>query len=110
MGYRVGEVCYSTSSEAVDAWFSGAKPYAMLDKNGFGLEQFYSYAGGVWHSCYSGVSGAIGCRAAVVPGFAVCSDPSSAYDRFMDGQALGWGVVGACCLVLFVRWAREHIR
>lgn len=120
MGALYNGVCFGSNAEAMDAFYSAHHPsHVMRPSDGQLIVSWYSKDSGVWVHHVAQWQGATsyiplgplhGATSAPVVTFGTCTAPSTPYDNFMDGQALGWGVVSACCLVLFARWAREHLR
>lgn len=102
MGALVNNVCYSSSGDAANAYFSALPSSVVSGSTTY--ESHYSVSGGVWYlvtDTYNASMALLSSVSAVaeVPAFAAC-DPSQS---FYDGMTLGWGVVAAMCAAWAIR-------
>lgn len=105
VGAIYGSFCYSSQSQAADAYFS-LQPIASLVGTTTYLVE-YTKVGSVWkQTSYtvssSGVQSVRYQTDAAVPVFGTC-DPA---EPFNDGLLLGWGIATA----MVCAWAISHMR
>lgn len=97
-GAILGARCYPSQADALDAYYSGIAPVHAAGATSYVLD--YVKSGGVWHQRSFEISeaGSWSLRSmTAVPAleFPAC-DPT---EKFMDGMAIGWGVVAAMAAV-----------
>lgn len=103
MGSFYDGKCYTTNSEAADAFFSSKEPSYTAGSTSY--QSWYEKSvGGVWQIKRQSIAsgGAITnltTSNATVPTFTAC-DPSA---DFMDGVTIGWGVASAMVLVAAIK-------
>lgn len=105
MGALLGDKCFETNAQAVDAFYSSKEPSYTAGATSY--QQWYEKVNGVWvvkrQSIASG--GAVTNLAnanAPVPVFPVCDERGT----FTDGIALGWLLVG----VMVLAWGAVMVR
>lgn len=99
LGYSVGGVCFSTSAEAVDAYYSNIPP-SILQTATTAYKLHYLYSGGSWLLQKQTISSTgalttnytIAVPTNVYGSCALSNDPAT---NFFDGMTLGWGVAAA---------------
>lgn len=113
MGFRVGDVCYPTSGEALDHFYSLASPsmapatttaYTTFTNVG-GVWQMAKYSinsSGVWSLNYS--------TTAPVVNFASCTVLDDATTQFTDGVTLGWGVAAAMVAAWSIKFLADRLK
>jgi len=109
MGYRVGDRCFDTQSDAADQWFSGKEPSFTSGSTSF--LSWFEKTGGVWQIKRQSVAtdGAITnltSSNATVPVFPSCS----VTETFNDGFAIGWAVAGAMLAAYAVKFIAKGLR
>lgn len=109
MGYRVGERCFATNTDAADFWFSGKDPSYTAGETSY--VSWFERVGTVWQIKRQSISstGAITNLAsanATVPTFSAC-DVS---EQFMDGFTIGWAIAGAMVAAYAVKFIAKALR
>lgn len=105
MGSLLGNVCFETNAQAVDAYYSGRE--VMQTAGSTSYRQWYEKEVGVWvlkrqSIASNGAVTNLANSTAPVPVFPVC-DPQQS---FTDGIALGWLLVG----VMVLAWGAVMVR
>lgn len=109
MGYRVGERCFATNSEAADQWFSGKDPSYTAGSTSY--LSWFEKVGTVWQIKRQSISSAgvvtnLTSSTATVPTFSAC-DVS---EQFMDGFAIGWAIAGAMVAAYAIKFIAKALR
>ncbi|MES1983229.1 MAG: hypothetical protein V4443_12250 [Pseudomonadota bacterium] len=110
-GYSVNGICYASTQEAVDAYYSNSHPQIIQTPTAVFKVQYLQTAG-AWQSVQETVSGsgettAVTVAPAPVNVYGACSLPNSSYENFSDGQTLGWGVASALTATFAIMLLRK---
>lgn len=108
MGSRIGDRCYSSNSDAADAFFSGKDPSYTAGATSY--LSWFEKAGSTWQikrqSIDSGgVVTTLTVSNATVPTFASCD----VFDNFSDGMLVGWGVAAAMLAAYGVKFIAKGL-
>lgn len=109
MGYRVGDRCFGTQSDATDSLYSAVLPSSLAGSVGY--VQWLEKVSGVWQ--VKRLSVAADGTATVQPGAVMASmtfPECSVMDNFNDGMLLGWGIGGAMLLVYAVKFIAKGLQ
>lgn len=108
MGALLNGKCFSTSSEAVDAYFSSAPPSYTAGGTSYLAE--YVKSGAIWQIrryqiASNGTTTTLNTVTAPLPTFPLC-DPT---ESFFDGVDVGWGVAAAIIVAASIRLMRRAV-
>lgn len=116
VGYSVGAVCYSTSAQAVDAYYSG-QPTATLISSTDVVQSVYQkdIGSSTWFlekiTYTSNGTRTLNWYYAhpLSETFGSCTLPNSPFENFTDGSVLGWGIAAAMVLAWGVSLIRKGL-
>lgn len=109
LGFRTGDICYATSAEAVDAYYSGIPPYILTASTAsITYVHRYEKQGASWKFIKgqynsTGVPTTTYTASAPIitpPSCQITNDPVS---NFNDGMTIGWGVAAAMIIAFLIR-------
>lgn len=112
-GFLYAGTCFSSSSEAVDAYFGAIPPSISIDY-ATGLTHLVHYVGsaGTWaierlQFDNAGAVSLVYSTSVSAPVFQSCETPNTPIEAYLDGVSLGWGVAAACVLAWGVMAIRK---
>jgi len=109
MGALVGQRCFSTNSDAADAFFSAAQPAYTAGSTSYRswLEKNVSNVWQIKRESISstGVITTLTTSNATVPTFPACTESAP----FLDGMTIGWGVAAAMAAAWGIRFLQRAL-
>jgi hypothetical protein len=114
-GFLYAGTCFSSSSEAVDAYFGAIPPSISIDHaTGFTHLVHYVGSAGNWaierlQLDTAGAASLVYSTPVSAPVFQSCDTPNTPAEAYSDGLFLGWGVAAACVLAWGVMALRKGL-
>lgn len=108
MGFRVSDRCYSSNSDAADAFFSAKDPSYTAGATSY--LSWFEKVGATWQIKRQSISSTgvitnLTASNATVPTFSACN----VMDNFSDGMLLGWGVAAAMIAAYAVKFIAKGL-
>lgn len=109
-GFEFAGVCYQTTLQAQDAYFSQIQPFYNNTAGNATLQQWkYMLVNGVWKIQRNSINTTTGIHTLNVsvdpplPTFRTCDVPNDPSSNFLQGQELGWAVATVMISVAVIR-------
>lgn len=113
-GFSVGAVCYATTAQAVDAYYSTLNPVSASISSTVTLYVDYSKTSGAWrkntYQINSGGDYTLKTSTAVPSTvYGDCTTINTPSENFTDGLLLGWGVAAAMVAAYAIHLLRRAL-